>query len=243
MKKISCLIVDDEPLALDLIERYVNKTSFLELHGRCSNAIETIDLINKVHIDLLFLDIQMPDLNGVELSRTFKNGPRVIFTTAFEKYALDGFKVDAIDYLLKPINYEEFLRAANKAEEWFRLKALPSTNPSMSHLFVKSEYKQVKIDLNDILFFEGLKDYVRIHLQSPGRNILSKMSLKLLEEQLPHGMFMRVHRSFIINLHKIETVERGQVIISKNRITVAEQYKEKFMQYISNKSISFKTTG
>src|ERR1035437_1422013 len=243
MKKISCLIVDDEPLALDLIERYVNKTSFLELHGRCSNAIETIDLINKVHIDLLFLDIQMPDLNGVELSRTFKNGPRIIFTTAFEKYALDGFKDDAIDYLLKPINYEEFLKAANKAEEWFRLKALPATNPSMTHLFVKSEYKQVKIELNDILFFEGLKDYVRIHLQGSGRNILSKMSLKLLEEQLPQDMFMRIHRSFIINLHKIETVERGQVIISKSRITVAEQYKEKFMQYISNKSIVFKTTG
>jgi len=243
MKKISCLIVDDEPLALDLIERYVNKTSFLELHGRCSNAIETIDLINKVHIDLLFLDIQMPDLNGVELSRTFKNGPRVIFTTAFEKYALDGFKVDAIDYLLKPINYEEFLKAANKAEEWFRLKSLPTTNPSMTHLFVKSEYKQVKIELNDILFFEGLKDYVRIHLQGSGRNVLSKMSLKLLEEQLPRGMFMRVHRSFIIRLDKIETIERGQVIISKNRITVAEQYKEKFMKYISNRSISFKTTG
>ena len=235
--------MDDEPLALDLIERYVNKTSFLELHGRCSNAIETIDLINKIHIDLLFLDIQMPDLNGVELSRTFKNAPRVIFTTAFEKYALDGFKVDAIDYLLKPINYEEFLKAANKAEEWFRLKSLPTTNPSMTHLFVKSEYKQVKIELNDILFFEGLKDYVRIHLQGSGRNVLSKMSLKLLEEQLPRGMFMRVHRSFIIRLDKIETIERGQVIISKNRITVAEQYKEKFMKYISNRSISFKTTG
>jgi DNA-binding LytR/AlgR family response regulator len=237
IKKINCLIVDDEPLALALIENYVNKTPFLELKGRCSNAFEAMELMNTHQIDLLFLDIQMPDLNGIEFSRTLKNGPRIIFTTAFQEHALVGFKVNALDYLLKPISYEEFLNASNKALEWFQLKTdKETTSENKSYLFVKSEYKQVKIELRNVLFFEGLKDYVKIWLVDHDKPILSLMSLKLLEEQLGSA-FMRVHRSYIINLEKIDAIERTQVIIGKTFIKISDQYKNKFQEYLFTKSI------
>ncbi len=236
-KKINCLIVDDEPLALALIEGYVNKTPFLELKGKCSNAFEAMEIMNTHQIDLLFLDIQMPDLNGIEFSRTIKNGPRIIFTTAFQEYALVGFKVNALDYLLKPISYEEFLKASNKALEWFQLKSDKGINTeNKSYLFVKSEYKQVKIDLSKVLFFEGLKDYVKILLTDNDKPILSLMSLKSLEEQLGSN-FMRVHRSFIINLEKVDAVERTHVVIGKNFIKIGDQYKNQFQEYLSAKSI------
>ncbi|MCW3084420.1 MAG: two component transcriptional regulator, LytTR family [Bacteroidetes bacterium] len=239
MKKINCLIVDDEPPALHLIKGYVNKTPFLELKGKCANAFEAMELMNSNSIDLLFLDIQMPDLNGIEFSRTLTNGPKIILTTAFEKYALEGFRIDALDYLLKPFNYEEFLKAANKAKEWFRTKLNPEQKTETdSFLYVKSEYKQIKIDLNKVLFFEGLKDYVKIHLEDADKAVLSLISLKALEEQLP-SKFMRVHRSFIINLEKIEAIERTQVIIGKNHIRIADQHKNEFMEYLASKSMKF----
>ncbi len=239
MKKINCLIVDDEPPALHLIEGYVNKTPFLELKGKCSNAFEAMEAMNSNSIDLLFLDIQMPDLNGIEFSRTLTNGPKIILTTAFEKYALEGFRIDALDYLLKPFNYEEFLKAANKAKEWFRTKLNPEQKTETdSFLYVKSEYKQIKIDLNKVLFFEGLKDYVKIHLEDAEKPVLSLISLKSLEEQLP-SKFMRVHRSFIINLEKIDAIERTQLIIGKNHIKIADQHKNEFMEYLASKSMKF----
>ena len=238
MKKISCLIVDDEPLALDLLEGYVNQTPFLELAGRCSNAFEAMLILNTQHIDLLFLDVQMPDLNGIEFSRTLVNGPKVIFTTAFEKYALEGFKVDALDYLLKPFSFEEFLHAANKAKEWFQLINLSKPAADSDYIFVKSDYKQVKIMLSDVLYFEGLKDYVKIHLIGHTWPVLSLISLKHLEEQLPSETFMRLHRSYIVNLNKIEAVERGSVIINNHHIAVADNYKERFQHYLSSKSIN-----
>lgn len=239
MRKIKCLIVDDEPLALDLIQKYVERTPFLELVDRCASAFEAMEQLDKQEIDLLFLDIQMPDLSGVEFSRTLKNGPKVIFTTAFEQYALEGFKVDALDYLLKPFNYEEFLKAANKAREWFQMKeAQKSQGESSSHLFVKSEYKLLKINLDEVLYFEGLKDYIKIHLESQDKPILTLMSLKALEEKLPAEQFMRIHRSYIVNLEKIESVERSRVIIGDFAVVVAEQYREKFNQYLSTKSLN-----
>ncbi len=233
MNKIKCLIVDDEPLALDLMQGYVRQTPFLELVGRCANAFEAMQMLESHHVDLLFLDIQMPDLSGVEFSRTLKNGPRIVFTTAFEEYAVQGFKVDALDYLLKPFSYEEFLSAANRAKDWFQL-IQQNKSGEEEVIFVKSEYKQVKIVLKDVLYFEGLKDYVKIYLEGQTRPILSLISLKLLEEELP-SYFMRIHRSFIVNLRKIESVERSQVIIHKLSITVADNYKEKFGEYLSSK--------
>lgn len=238
--KISCLIVDDEPLAIQLLNRYVGQTSFLQCEAKCSSAIEAMEILNSTKIDLIFMDIQMPELNGIEFSRTLNKDIKIIFTTAFDSYALEGFKVNALDYLLKPFNYEEFLIAANKAKEWYELvqlkKTSSATEDATNFIFVKSEYKQVKIDLNEVLYFEGLKDYVKIWLKGVAKPILTIMSLKSLENQLPVTRFMRVHRSFIIALDKIQIVERGQVVMHNNaHVKIADQYKEKFQSFISGK--------
>jgi DNA-binding LytR/AlgR family response regulator len=237
--KISCLIVDDEPLAIHLLSRYVAQTPFLHCEAKCSSAIEAMEVLNTVKIDLIFMDIQMPELNGIEFSRTLSKDIKIIFTTAFDDYALEGFKVNALDYLLKPFNYEEFLMAANKAKEWYeliQLKKAAVTEESDNFIFVKSEYKQIKIDLNEVLYFEGLKDYVKIWLKGIPKPILTIMSLKSLENQLPSAKFMRVHRSFIIALDKIQIVERGHVIMNNQaQVKIADQYKEKFQSFISGK--------
>ena len=237
MKKIRCLIVDDEPLALNLIEGYVEKTPFLELAGKCSSAYQALEKIAAEKIDLLFLDIQMPGLTGMELSRSLKNGPKVVFTTAFEEYALEGFKVDAIDYLLKPFNYEEFLKSANKAREWISVTSGISSETDPNALFVKSEYKLVKIDLQKVLYIEGLKDYAKIFLQDQTRPVMTLMSLKSLEEQLPSQQFMRIHRSFIVRLDRIDLIERNKVVIGQVGITIADAYKETFQAYLNKKSV------
>lgn len=239
MKKISCLIVDDEPLALSLLESYVTKTPFLELKGKCSSAIAAMEKLEEEQVDLLFLDIQMPDLTGVEFSRTLSKEIKVIFTTAFEQYALEGFKVDALDYLLKPFNYEEFLKAANKAKEWFSLKSKASatTEEEENTLFVKSDYKLLKLDLNEVLYFEGMKDYVKIFSEGQQHPIISLMSLKSLENKLPANRFMRVHRSFIVNLTKLTTIERSRIIFDKTIIPIADGYKDKFQEYLTKRSI------
>lgn len=237
--KITCIIVDDEPFALELIQNYVSKTPFLELKGKCNNAFDALELLNTEKIDLVFLDIQMPELSGLELSKTISKETRIIFTTAFSEYALDGFKADALDYLMKPFNFEEFYNAASKAKEWFELKRkkVPENSVNSNFIFVKSEYKQLKIKLDDVLYFEGLKDYIKIWLVNQPKAILTLMSLKSLEEELPESKFMRIHRSFIVSLDKIEEIERSQVIINKQRITVAEQYKSKFQNFIGKNSI------
>lgn len=237
--KISCLIVDDEPLAVHLLNRYVSQTPFLQCEGRCNSAIEAMSILSSTKIDLIFMDIQMPELNGIEFSRTLNKDIRIIFTTAFDDYALEGFKVNALDYLLKPFNYEEFLTAANKAKDWYEMvhakKAVTVEDPS-NFIFVKSEYKQIKINLNEVLYFEGLKDYIKIWLKGIAKPVLTIMSLKSLENQLPPTQFMRVHRSFIIALDKIQVVERGQVIMhNQAHVKIADQYKEKFQSFITGK--------
>lgn len=233
---IRCLIVDDEPLARDLLEGYVKKTPFLELAGKCRSAVEALKEIEEKEVDLLFLDIQMPELTGLEFSQILGKKIKVIFTTAFGEYALEGFKVSALDYLLKPFNYSDFLKAAQKAKEWFDLVNNQATAKvtEKNSLLVKSDYKLIKIDLDDILYFEGMKDYVKIYQENQPRPVLSLMTLKSLEEQLPPQRFMRIHRSFIINLSKINAVERSQVRIGKEEIPIAEKYKEKFQQYLSD---------
>ena len=238
--KISCVIVDDEPMALNLVESYVEKTPFLSLKKKCSSAIEAMEFIKNEPVDLLFLDIQMPDLTGIEFSKMLPKETRVIFTTAFDQYALEGFKVEAIDYLLKPFDYAEFLAAANKANTWFELvkgKKGSILSDEKEFLFVKSEYKQLRIKLADVLYFEGLKDYIKIWLKANPKPILTLMSLKSLEEELPDTQFMRVHRSFIVSLNNIDVIERSQIIINEQRITVSEQYKPKFLEFIKKNSL------
>jgi two-component system LytT family response regulator len=241
MRKLRCLIVDDEPLALDLIEGYVRKTPALELVGRCSNAFEAMQVLEEENIELVFLDIQMPELSGLELSRTLHKGIKIIFTTAFEKFALEGYKVDALDYLLKPFNYEEFLQAVAKARDWFAMadKQFNLAQDKKDYIFVKADYKHIRINLSEVLYFEGLKDYVKIYLQTSDRPVLSLLSLKALEQQLPEERFMRIHRSFIVNLDQIETVERSRILFGETAIPVADNYKEKFQQYLSSRSIGF----
>ena len=227
-------------MALNLVESYVDKTPFLHLKKKCSSAIEAMNFINTEPVDLLFLDIQMPDLTGLEFSKMLPKETRVIFTTAFDQYALDGFKVDALDYLLKPFDYSEFLTAANKAHSYFKLvkgKTQPIVSDEKEFLFVKSEYKQLRIKLADVLYFEGLKDYIKIWLKDTPKAILTLMSLKSLEEELPATKFMRVHRSFIVSLKNVEVIERSQIIINKQRITVSEAYKPKFLEYVHKNSL------
>ncbi|CAM3523945.1 LytTR family DNA-binding domain-containing protein [Flavobacterium gelidilacus] len=239
--KITCVIVDDEPMALNLVESYVAKTPFLELKKKCSSAIEALEFIKNEPVDLLFLDIQMPDLSGIAFSKMVPKETRIIFTTAFDQYAIEGFKVEALDYLLKPFDYAEFLEAANKANKWFSLtKGNQQSNVSdeKDFLFVKSEYKQLRIKLDDVLYFESLKDYIKIYLKDNPKPILTLMSLKSLEEELPNTKFMRVHRSFIVSLKNIEVIERSQIIINKQRITVSEQYKTDFLEFVNNNSFN-----
>ncbi|MEH1007934.1 LytTR family DNA-binding domain-containing protein [Winogradskyella sp. ECml5-4] len=238
--KITCSIVDDEPMALNLVESYVEKTPFLDLKHKFSSAIEAMEVLKNNPVNLLFLDIQMPDLTGIEFSKMLPKDTRVIFTTAFDHYALEGFKVEAIDYLLKPFDYAEFLAAANKANTWFELvkgKRESILSKEKEFLFVKSEYKQLRVKLADVLYFEGLKDYIKIWLKDNPKPILTLMSLKSLEEELPETQFMRVHRSFIVSLHNIDVIERSQIIINQQRITVSEQYKSKFLEFINNNSL------
>jgi len=247
---INCIAVDDEPLALGLVSSFIEQTPFLNLIGKFSSAVEALKAIHQQKIDVIFLDIQMPDLNGIELARVLDNSknnkPRIIFTTAYNQFALEGYRVDALDYLLKPFNYEEFLHAANKALAYCELLQKSAvTTPSVAavqpveddieneFLFLKVEYQLVRIALSDILYIEGLKDYVKVWLKSAEKPILSLTSLKSLEEKLPAKRFMRVHRSFIVSLDKINSITRNALQIGKVNITVGDQYKEAFSTFLS----------
>ena len=240
---LNCIAVDDEPLALDLVSKFIEQTPFLKLAGKYSGAVDALNAIHTQKIDLVFLDIQMPDLNGMELARVLDKGsnkPRIIFTTAYNQFALEGYKVDALDYLLKPFNYQEFLRAAQKAVHYAELLNKPDTQtPGVNEsehadqncIFLKVEHQLVRIDFDDILYFEGLKDYVKVELKSSEKAILSLTSLKALEEKLPPKRFMRVHRSFIVSLDKITSMTKSSIQVGKKLITIGDQYKDAFMKF------------
>ena len=232
--KMKTIAIDDEPLALKLVSDYIGKTPFLELVGAFDNPLDAIDFLSSQEADLIFVDIQMPDLTGIEFTRSLEGDHKIIFTTAYEKYALEGFKLNALDYLLKPFSYEEFLKSAMKAHKMAELQAnaLPTIEANNQFLFLKSEYKIRRINFNDILYIEGLKDYIKVYTTSEVKPILSLNSIKSLEQKLPEERFMRVHRSFIVNLEKIETIERSRIIFGKTYIPVSDQFKEKFQEYL-----------
>lgn len=236
--ELNCLIVDDEPLALDLLEAYVKRTPFLQLKGKCSNALEVLLVLKEQEVDLIFLDIQMPELSGLELSHLLDNRVKIIFTTAFEQYALEGFKVDALDYLLKPISYPEFLKAANKALRWFGISGNKSAKSveEGDDIFVKSDYKLVKLQLHKIQYIEGLKDYVKIYVDDRPQPVVALLSMKTIEEMLPSA-FIRVHRSYIVNLDKITVIERNRIIFGKTYIPVSDSYKDKFLEFINRRML------
>lgn len=231
---LKCAIIDDEPLALGLLESYVNKTPFLELAGKYSSAAQAIKEMPGKHIDLLFLDIQMPELNGLEFSKMVDSNTRIVFTTAFDQYAIDGYKVNALDYLLKPISYVDFLQAANKAVKWFELLQQPKEE--IQSIFVKSEYKLVQIELSKILYIEGLKDYLKIYEEDSPKPVLSLMSMKAMEELLPASRFMRVHRSYIVQKEKIRIIDRGRIVFGKNYIPISDSYKQAFQDFLDQRS-------
>ena len=232
---IRAIAIDDEPLALQLVSGYIRQTPFLELCGAFDNPLSAMEFLADQRADLIFLDIQMPDLMGTDFVKMLgNNSPRIIFTTAFEKYALEGFRLDAIDYLLKPFGYDEFLAAANKAHHIIELekKHLATLETNDTFLFMKSEYKIRRINFNDILYIEALKEYVKVYKRNDPKPILSISSMKMLESKLPPDKFMRVHRSFIVNLERIEIIERFRIVFGKVYIPVSDQYKEKFQKYL-----------
>lgn len=231
---LNCWVIDDEPLALSLLESYVSKTPFLKLTGKYSSAVPAMQDIAGQTVHLIFLDIQMPELNGMEFSRLLHSETRIIFTTAFSKYALEGYRVNALDYLLKPVSYAGFLEAANKALQWFEMakRSDDEPKPTQTHepegLFVKSEYKLQHVRFKDILFMEGLKDYIKIFLANEPKPILTLMSLKSMEEALPPGLFTRVHRSYIIQNSKIDSISKNRIVICGHQIPIGDTYRENF---------------
>lgn len=232
--KIRCIVADDEPLAAALISNYVKRTPFLELVGEASSSEEVLAMTADGGIDLVFLDIHIPGLTGMQLAHVLPRNIKIIFTTAYSEYALEGYRVNAVDYLLKPISYDEFLQAALRANEEIGLRRTASdTNVSTSYITVKSEYRLVRVPLSEIDYIEGLKDYVKIYTTGNERPVLSLMSIKSLEETLPSGTFMRVHRSFIVNLDRVRLVERTGIIMGGRCIPISESYRKAFFDRIS----------
>ena len=203
--KLTCAIIDDEPLAANLLESYALKTPFLELKGKYNSALNAMQILQQAPVHVLFLDIQMPELSGMEFSKMLPASTKVIFTTAFSEYAVDSYRVNALDYLLKPISYADFLVSAQKAVDWF------SHSSEIGHIFVKSDYKLKQIDLDKVLYIEGLKDYVKIYLENEPKPIMSLVSMKSVEEMLPKSRFVRVHRSYIVQPTKISVIDRNRI--------------------------------
>lgn len=235
---IKCIVVDDEPLALEMVCKFVEQTQFLSLDGKFENAMEALAFINANPVDLIFLDIQMADLTGMELARVLESrkgqpSPKIIFTTAYDQFAIDGFKVDALDYLLKPFGYEDFIKASQKAYRYFENSKGAKENINQEYIFLKVEYQLVKVHLKDIILVEGYKDYVKVHLLGKNSPLLSLTTLKHMEDLLPASKFMRIHRSFIISLEHIESVSKTNVNMGIMNISVSDGYKEKFMEFLS----------
>ena len=224
-----CIAVDDEKLVLDLLVDNINQVPYLQLVKACRNAMEAIEILQLEKIELIFLDIQMPKLSGLQFIQSLQQPPMVILITAYEKYALESYNLNVVDYLLKPVPLERFLKACNKAKKLFDLgkeKPLVEKEQSADHIFINVEYTLVKILFSDILFIEGLKDYIKIHLAHSSKPILTKMSLKGMEEKLPAGKFVRVHKSYIVAADKITIIKRDLVYLGNNEIPVSDFYKE-----------------
>jgi DNA-binding LytR/AlgR family response regulator len=241
MKKISCIAIDDEPLALGLIVSHIKKTPFLELQGKFDNPIDAMDFLQENSVQLIFLDIQMPDLTGVEFAATLDNNCKVIFTTAYDKYAVEGFRLHALDYLLKPISYKVFLESAMRAKKHFELvnsvgdTVEPIIKTDENYFFVKADYQLHRIEYTDILYFEGLKDYIKLYLESGKKPIVFNATMKSVEAKLSSERFMRVHRSYIVNLEKVKIIERYRILFGKERVPVSNQYKSAFDEFITRK--------
>lgn len=233
---LTCAIIDDEPLAAGLLENYVKKTPYLNLRGTYSSAIVAMRDLRESPVQLLFLDIQMPELSGIEFAKILSKDTKVIFTTAFSQYAVDGYKVNAVDYLLKPISYEDFLKSTDKALERFALSMKQDIYQRDRFMLVKSDYKLQRVCLDDVLYIEGLKDYVRFYMKD-GESVMSLMSMKKLDEYLPKPEFLRTHRSFIVHMTEVRLVDRFRIVFDEVFIPISENYKEDVQTYFDQHTL------
>lgn len=235
---MTCAIIDDEPLAAELLASYAQKTTFLDLVGTYNSAIEAMKILRSTPVDILFLDIQMPELSGLEFATILSPKTMVIFTTAFDRYAVESYKVNAVDYLLKPISYETFLRAASKALQLFEARRGNEKNHDEGRFFyVKSDYKLVRITLDDIIYIEGLKDYVKIWLDNPKRSVCCLMNMKTIEDFLPNPEFMRVHRSYIVKMSRAEMIDHNRLLFGNISIPISDSYKNSVMLFLNKHTI------
>lgn len=238
MITLKCIVIDDEPLAARLIGSYIERTPFMELVGVFGSAQEAIKTLLEERIDVAFLDIQMPQLTGLEMAKIVPEGCEIVFTTAYEKHAVESYKANALDYLLKPVSYDDFLRAANKALRQVELKhRLRTFDSDAEAIIVKSDYKLVQIPLTKILYIEGLKDYVKIFVENEQKCVMTLVSMKHLEKNLPNTMFMRIHRSYIVNLAKINRIERLHVVIGDATLPISESYRPSIAEYVNTHAI------
>ena len=234
---MKCLAIDDEPLALKQLEKYISQVPFLELAGSCQSAAEAQAIMQREAIDVLFIDINMPDINGLEFVQGLSSQPLVVFTTAYSEYAVDGYKVDAVDYLLKPFGLDDFKRAANKVKQRYDMQttAAVSAVDQDDAMFLKTEHRIVRINISDIRYVEGMSEYLKIYLEGKPKPLIVLLSMKKLEEHLP-ASFMRIHRSYIINLKKIQEVNKNRVIMDADTyLPIGDLYREAFMGYLESK--------
>lgn len=230
---LNCAIIDDEPLAGELLKSYVEKTPYLSLSGVYNSALAAMKDLRENPVHLIFLDIQMPELSGVEFAKILPKETKVVFTTAFSQYAIEGYKVSALDYLLKPISYDDFVKASSKALDWFSVTEKQKIYAKDRFMFVKSDYKLQRINLDNILYIEGLKDYVRIYLEN-GDRIMSLMNMKKLEEYLPNPEFLRTHRSYIVHMSKVTTIDRFRMVFGEEYLPISESYKDAVQMYLDS---------
>ena len=237
---MKCVIIDDEPLAIDVIETYIQKVDGMEIIAKCNNPLDAITILNKSQVDLVFLDIEMPNLTGIDLVKAVENIPQFIFTTAYPQYALDGFNLNATDYLVKPIPFHRFLKAVSRAKEKYELEKVSSgratsykhqsNEVNSNFIFIKSEYDNIKINTEDIKYLQGLKDYIKLYIKDSNKTVLTLSSFKEIQDKLPSNQFLRVHRSFIVNISFIKSVQKTKIIIDDIRIPIGETYKKEVLK-------------
>ncbi|MDQ6815572.1 MAG: LytTR family DNA-binding domain-containing protein [Bacteroidota bacterium] len=235
---LRCIAIDDEDLALELMEDYISKVPYLQLIATCDDPMDAIALIQEQQIDLVFLDIQMPGLNGLQLIQTLSKNPMCILVTAYSQYALEGFNLNVVDYLVKPVPFDRFLKACNKARELHQLKHKATEvvrEDEPDYFFINADYSHVKITYGDILWVEGLKDYIKIHLDNSAKPIVARISMKSIEEMLPTSKFLRIQKSYIVSKAHITAVKKNSVFIGSTELSIGENYKEFVMAFLGKK--------
>jgi DNA-binding LytR/AlgR family response regulator len=235
MTKLNCIIVDDEPLAREGLEGYVKQSGFLELVAVCDSPMQAMQVLGANEVHLMFLDIQMPGMTGIDFLQILKNPPMVVITTAYPDYALESFQLDVLDYLMKPVSFTRFLKAATKAREYFELKQKPAAQGQQDYFFIKSDAKYEKVFFDEILFIEGLQNYVTIHTKQ--NKFITHITMKSVEEYLPSDRFVRVHKSFIVSVPQIDTIEGNQIRIGQNQVPISRDNKDEILNLILNNKL------